>query len=483
MNQWIKCKKGYLLLSVCLYLNCQQATHSQFSTQKGVPCDTTSAIAAYKKGKYAFNALKDNVQALTFFKKALVIRQNCVPMDTLELFRMYFNVGNTHFEMGNYMEAVKHFEVAKHWIETLSKPSFQALNQAQLGAALGFWGENDRALNALTLAKQQYQILNDTLKQAEIAKQMGMCYYRKSNMELAINQTVEAIFVYEQQHSDSDLGDCFNNLSICYQKKNQPEDAAQALEKALAFYQKAYQQAPNPNILSRIGNVHTAFGHLHLKQKHLNQAFIDYQKALTIIKQNQQSISITYQVEAQNGIAAVYEQQQQYQKALAWCDTSLTQLPDWTQAIATLELKARLLNKMNQIELAYKTYCLLDSVLQSTYQFYKDDGSIYDLAEKAMPIYEKALKISLLRFQQTNNQQTMKKLFITLLNLFLLSPLIFAQTQTFPKNGVQDERLDLYAFTNATIITDANTSIEGATLIIKGSVIEAIGKGIAIPQG
>ena len=77
----------------------------------------------------------------------------------------------------------------------------------------------------------------------------------------------------------------------------------------------------------------------------------------------------------------------------------------------------------------------------------------------------------------------MKKLFITLLNLFLLSPLIFAQTQTFPKNGVQDERLDLYAFTNATIITDANSSLDGATLIIRGSVIEAIGKGIAIPQG
>jgi len=77
----------------------------------------------------------------------------------------------------------------------------------------------------------------------------------------------------------------------------------------------------------------------------------------------------------------------------------------------------------------------------------------------------------------------MKKLFITLLNLLLLSPFIFSQTQTFPKNGVQDVRLDLYAFTNATIITDANTTIEGAILIIKGSVIEAIGKGIVIPRG
>ena len=77
----------------------------------------------------------------------------------------------------------------------------------------------------------------------------------------------------------------------------------------------------------------------------------------------------------------------------------------------------------------------------------------------------------------------MKKLFITLLNIFLLSPLIFSQTQTFPRNGVQDERLDLYAFTNATIFTDANTTLEGATLIIRGSVIESVGKGISIPMG
>ncbi|MDH4460583.1 MAG: amidohydrolase family protein [Flectobacillus sp.] len=77
----------------------------------------------------------------------------------------------------------------------------------------------------------------------------------------------------------------------------------------------------------------------------------------------------------------------------------------------------------------------------------------------------------------------MKKLFIALLNFLLLSPIVYAQTQTFPRNGVQDERLDLYAFTNATIITDANTTLEGATLVIRGSVIESVGKGIAIPVG
>ncbi len=70
-----------------------------------------------------------------------------------------------------------------------------------------------------------------------------------------------------------------------------------------------------------------------------------------------------------------------------------------------------------------------------------------------------------------------------MLSIFLLSFTIYSQTQTFPRNGVQDERVDLYAFTNATIIQDANTTIEGATLIVKGSVIESIGKGIIIPSG
>ncbi|MFT4032460.1 MAG: amidohydrolase family protein [Siphonobacter sp.] len=58
-----------------------------------------------------------------------------------------------------------------------------------------------------------------------------------------------------------------------------------------------------------------------------------------------------------------------------------------------------------------------------------------------------------------------------------------AQTPTFPVNGVQDDRPDRVAFTNATIITDANTILEGATLLIKGGYIEAVGKNVAIPKG
>jgi len=54
---------------------------------------------------------------------------------------------------------------------------------------------------------------------------------------------------------------------------------------------------------------------------------------------------------------------------------------------------------------------------------------------------------------------------------------------TFPRNGVYDERPGLYAFTNATIVVDPQTTLEGATLLIRDGRIEAVGKTVTLPAG
>ncbi|MDB5156703.1 MAG: amidohydrolase family protein [Mucilaginibacter sp.] len=55
--------------------------------------------------------------------------------------------------------------------------------------------------------------------------------------------------------------------------------------------------------------------------------------------------------------------------------------------------------------------------------------------------------------------------------------------QTFPVNGVQDIRPGLYAFTNATIVVNAQQTIQNGTLLIKDRVIESVGTGTAVPKG
>jgi len=74
-----------------------------------------------------------------------------------------------------------------------------------------------------------------------------------------------------------------------------------------------------------------------------------------------------------------------------------------------------------------------------------------------------------------------KPLLVGLLAVGLIQ-VAHAQT-TFPKNGVYDERPGLYAFTNATIIIDPQTTLTNATLLIRNGRIEAVGQSVKLPAG
>ena len=70
----------------------------------------------------------------------------------------------------------------------------------------------------------------------------------------------------------------------------------------------------------------------------------------------------------------------------------------------------------------------------------------------------------------------------TLLGLLLLSGISMAQ-QTFPRNGAYDERPGRYAFTNATLVVDPQTTISNGTLLIENGKIVSAGVNITIPKG
>ncbi|MDX5422115.1 MAG: amidohydrolase family protein [Hymenobacteraceae bacterium] len=55
--------------------------------------------------------------------------------------------------------------------------------------------------------------------------------------------------------------------------------------------------------------------------------------------------------------------------------------------------------------------------------------------------------------------------------------------ETFPRNGVYDERSGLVALTNATIHTDYKTRLDNATLLIRNGKVVEVGAGVKIPAG
>src|SRR6185369_9776807 len=64
----------------------------------------------------------------------------------------------------------------------------------------------------------------------------------------------------------------------------------------------------------------------------------------------------------------------------------------------------------------------------------------------------------------------------------LILCLVVKAQVTFPVNGVTDPRTGCYAFTNATIVKDGQTTLSNATLVIRDGKITGVGANVNIPK-
>jgi hypothetical protein len=68
-----------------------------------------------------------------------------------------------------------------------------------------------------------------------------------------------------------------------------------------------------------------------------------------------------------------------------------------------------------------------------------------------------------------------------LLPLLLILPAAMHAQVTQPVNGVADNRQGCYAFTNATIVKDAQTTLKNGTMVIREGRIVSVGTAAALP--
>ena len=59
----------------------------------------------------------------------------------------------------------------------------------------------------------------------------------------------------------------------------------------------------------------------------------------------------------------------------------------------------------------------------------------------------------------------------------------YAQDEIYTVNGVRDDRLEQYLFTNATVVVDYQTTLQNASLLIKDGAIVAVGTDVQAPAG
>ena len=87
--------------------------------------------------------------------------------------------------------------------------------------------------------------------------------------------------------------------------------------------------------------------------------------------------------------------------------------------------------------------------------------------------------VKIITFVSCGNS-TMRKLLTSFSTILIICINAVAQ-QTFPVNGIQDERNITYAFTNAHIVQDYKTVIDSGMMVIRKDKIVAIGRNLVIP--
>ena len=81
------------------------------------------------------------------------------------------------------------------------------------------------------------------------------------------------------------------------------------------------------------------------------------------------------------------------------------------------------------------------------------------------------------------DMQNKHKYSISLLLFFVFTNYFALAQKTFPQNGVYDDKNTYYAFVNATLVKDYQTTMPNATLLIKNDEVVQTGTLVAIPDG
>ncbi|CAF1353311.1 unnamed protein product [Rotaria sordida] len=87
----------------------------------------------------AYGAMGENSTALSYFEKAVAIRQQSLRSDHPDLAYSYNNIGNVYYSMGNYSEALSSHEKALAIRQKSCPPSHSHLAMCYNDIGLVSW--------------------------------------------------------------------------------------------------------------------------------------------------------------------------------------------------------------------------------------------------------------------------------------------------------------------------------------------------------
>lgn len=388
--------------------------------------------AYYLKGNYD--------EALAYYQRDIQITLKLSGEDHPDLASSYGNMGNVYYAKGEYPQALAFLQKAVNIRKKAlgeEHPKLASFYNS-MGNVYSYQGEQDKALeyNEKALHLWRKSLGEDHPDVAAAYHNIGGIYEEKGEHEKAMEyyQKAAQLWLISLGEDHPSVATAYYNLGSVYETEKEYEKALRFLQKSLQIRQKAFGEAQ-----TEVADCYSKIGGIYESKGEYVQALVYYQKDLRILLESlgpvHPSIAATY-----NNLGSAYHSKGAYKKALqelqyailanvtSFQDTLISRNPvlsdpasiflDGSYLLQTLRFKGRAMEKLyeqsqslSDLQLAYETYCVADTLVQQMQRSYDSEGDQVELMSKAVKAYKSILPVCLKLHQLTKNPAYLDKAF------------------------------------------------------------------------
>ncbi len=316
---------------------------------------------AFSNAASIYQAVEDHVEALTYYQKALNIRERVLGTKHLDTAATYNDIAIVYKAMDDYSEALEYYKKAlaiKEAILGIDHPN-TALTYNNIANVYKAMDDYSEALEYYkkALAIKEAALGMDHPSTAITYNNIAWVYKAKGDYLTALEYYKKALAIHEKVQGTEHISTAkvYNNIALVYKAKGDYPTALEYYKKALAIHEKAQgtEHTSTAKSYHNIAGVYQAIGKYSL-------ALEFYENSLRI-KEKVLGPEHTSTAKTYNKIAEVYQAMGDYPKALGFYEKALaireTVLdPEHPDTITTYENIASLYRDMGNPDKAQEYY-------------------------------------------------------------------------------------------------------------------------------
>jgi tetratricopeptide (TPR) repeat protein len=189
----------------------------------------------------------------------------------------YAELGNEHFNAGNYATALTFFQQALGYNVSVDNERGMADSHNSLGKVYMALGRYDDAEDSFQAALELGTLLEDRPLLARCSSNLGELYILREEYEQARGALDRALQYMDEERPTADLAILYHNMGMVAKKTQDPRSAFEYFNKALAINteRSAYEEMASNHYM--IASLHSKAGEYDLATRHAQLA-LSYDK-------------------------------------------------------------------------------------------------------------------------------------------------------------------------------------------------------------